>query len=256
MALIAYVDESGDPGLTGSRTYVLACVFLDLDHWPEAFDRMISFRRWLRVRFGIPIRAEIKANYLLRNAGPFRTLGLSERARKAIYRQHLRLHGKIGLNTFAVLIRKPELEIKLPGANPRDTAWDYMLQRLERLTTKSNQTLVLTHDEGENAIIRRLARKARRAGTAGSAFGTGQLTVPFRLLADDPVPKQSVQSYFLQMADLAAFAAYRHLYASPHPKPMVAASFWDQIGEAALFTPVNSVRGGPTAIVAWPDAGI
>jgi hypothetical protein len=38
--LLAYVDESGDPGKRqgATRTYTLGCVLVDADQWPRAFD--------------------------------------------------------------------------------------------------------------------------------------------------------------------------------------------------------------------------
>jgi hypothetical protein len=119
--LIAYVDESGDPGITGSGTYVLACVLIEADAWPDAFDKLIGFRRWVKRQFGVPVREEIKANYLIRNGGPFRRLKVSERARRDIYRQHLRLIAKLPARAFAVVIRKAELHAARPGDNPRDS---------------------------------------------------------------------------------------------------------------------------------------
>ena len=77
--LLAYVDESGNTGAIasgGSLTFSLGCVLLDADQWPDAFDQLLNFRRRLRSTYGLPMRAEIKANYLLRNNGPFRKLGL------------------------------------------------------------------------------------------------------------------------------------------------------------------------------------
>jgi hypothetical protein len=62
--------------------------------WRNSFDRLISYWRHLRRPFGLPVRAEMKANFLLRNGGPFRKLALSESARFAIYRQTMRLHPK------------------------------------------------------------------------------------------------------------------------------------------------------------------
>ncbi len=44
----AYIDESGDSGAGGSRTYVLACVLVEGGTWPNRFDRVIDFRRHLR----------------------------------------------------------------------------------------------------------------------------------------------------------------------------------------------------------------
>jgi len=214
---LAYVDESGDPTGT-SKTYSLGCVLVPGDAWPETFDRLISYRRFLRERFGVPVRAELRANDLLRNKGAFETLALPEGMRHVIYRQTLRMHPKIGLKTFAVVIRKKELAERDAALNARDVAWDYLLQRLRQVSVHpppGPTTILLAHDEGEGPIVRKLARRARRAGTAGSAFGTGSLSVPFSKLVDDPVPKNSAQSYFIQLADLAAYAAFRRLYPPP-----------------------------------------
>jgi hypothetical protein len=77
------------------------------------------------------MRAEVKANYLLQNGGAFRELALSEHA-------------------FAIVIRK-EL---LTTGDPHDLAWTFLLQRLERLTTKRAAQIVLFHDEGDNMRVR------------------------------------------------------------------------------------------------------
>lgn len=251
--LIAYVDESGNTG--SSLTYTLGCVLVEAEVWPETFDNLISFRRFLRARFQVPVRAEMKANYLLRNEGPFKALALPEAQRRIIYRQTMRLHAKIGLRTFAVVVRKKEMVEHDSALNARDVAWDYMLQRLRNQTVKpplGPTTLLLIHDEGEQATIRKLARKARRAGTAGSQFGTGYLKIPFAKLVDDPVSRDSRHSYFIQMADMAAYAAFRRLYPPP-PRlvQIVPQSTWDELGDAR-FDPVAASKD-PPGIVHWPE---
>jgi hypothetical protein len=188
---LAYVDESGNIGLPGSRTYTLGCLFLDADEWPDTFDDMIEFRRTLRDTYGVPVRAELKANYLLRGKGPLWPLRLSEAQRYEIYREMLRVQAGLGFQTYAIVINKQELADRGRGENPREVAWEFLLQRLERLTTTTAATAMLIHDEGEGAAVRKIARKARRAGSAGSAFGTGHLTRPARLLVDDPVSRDS-----------------------------------------------------------------
>jgi len=132
--LLAYVDESGDDGQErGSHTYALSCVMVDASAWTSTFDQLIAYRRWIRDRFGIPVRAEIKANYLLRNGGPLRDKPLGERARFALYRSFLRLQPKLGLNVFAVVVDKKKATEKFSGSRPAsDIAWAYLLQRLER----------------------------------------------------------------------------------------------------------------------------
>jgi hypothetical protein len=247
--IFAYVDESGDPGTNGSHTYALGCVMVDHDDWLNRFDRLIGYRRHIRKLFGIPVRAELKANYLIRNRGPhFSHNPLSERARYAVYRQTMRLQNKLDLKCFAVVIDKAKAAERYPGRPPQEIAWEWLLQRLERRSHYESDHVLLVHDEGDQATIRKLARKTRRVGTAGSAFGTGTLSVPFERLIDDPVPRDSTQSYFLQLADLCAYAAFRRLNPPPQkPRLIVPQGTWDELG-AARFTAVNS-GASPLAIV-------
>lgn len=245
----AYIDESGDSGMGGSRTFALGCVLVDGDVWPDRFDRLIDFRRHLRDLYGIPVRAEIKANHLLRNGGAFRPLGLSETARYGVYRQCMRLHPKLGFKTFAIVVDKATAAASYPGRPVDDVAWERLLQRLERFATYGNEVVLVVHDEGNALAIRKLARKSRRAGSAGSMGGGGVLRRPFNRLLDDPVARDSKQSYFLQLADLAAYAAFRRHYPPPVRRvQIVPQTMWDELGGAA-FAPANMYSGGPPGIV-------
>jgi Protein of unknown function (DUF3800) len=252
---LAYIDESGSDGLVtagGSMTFTLGCVMIDAERWPDVFDDMIDYRRYLRDQFKIPVRAELKANYLLRNGGPLRPLQLSESARFSVYRGLMRLQAKLELKSFAVVIRKDVMESRSLAQNPRHVAWEYLIQRLERFTTKERTQVVVFHDEGEGGIARALVRKARRAGSAGSAFGTGALKRPARLILDDPVSRKSHESYFLQLADLDAYAAFRHYYPPPTRRVnIVPQGMWDELG-TARFGAVNQFSGGTPGIVVWP----
>lgn len=255
---IAYVDESGDDGSKprSSTTYALGCVVIESSQWASTFDEMIGFRRHVAQAYGVPVRAEIKANYLLRNGGQLRQRPLSERARFKLYRAHMRIQDKLGMKAFAVVIDKAQAAARIEQRRASsDIAWEYLLQRLER-SFRSSEVL-LVHDEGDPLTIRKRARKARRAGTAGSAFGTGLLRMPFRNLLDDPVSRDSRQSYFLQLADLDAYAAFRCLHPSPqrrdHRISIVPAQMWNYLGSAHMTVVRNTAKyPGPPAIVPWP----
>lgn len=253
--ILAYVDESGDDGAKpgASFTYSLGCVLVESRAWASTFDSLITFRRFVSASFGVPVRAEIKANFLLHNGGPLRARPLSERARFKLYRTHMRIQDKLDLRAFAVVIDKAAAVEKFEGKRvASDIAWEYLLQRLER--TYRTTEVLLIHDEGDGITIRKRARKARRAGTAGSAFGTGLLTVPFRNLLDDPVSRVSGQSYFLQLADLNAYAAFRRLQPPPENRGrVVPARMWDFLRDAHLTVVRNTAQyGGPPAIVPGP----
>ncbi|HEY2181328.1 MAG TPA: DUF3800 domain-containing protein [Solirubrobacteraceae bacterium] len=250
---VAYVDESGDDGERGSRSYALGCVVIESHDWAATFDGLIKFRRYVAGTFGVPVRSEIKANYLLRNGGPLRRRPLSERARFKLYRAHLRIQDKLGMQAFAVVIDKAEARDRIGTKRASsDVAWEYMLQRLERSFRRSE--VLVVHDEGDALTIRKRCRKARRAGSAGSAFGTGMLNVPFRNLLDDPVSRVSQQSYFLQLADLNAYAAFRRLHPPPPDRgKVVPERMWDFLDGAHMTVVRNTDRyPGPPAIVPWP----
>lgn len=57
--------------------------------WNGSFDDLVAMRRRLKSSFGIPVRAEMKANYLIRNSGPFTKLDIAPGQRSLIYRAHL-----------------------------------------------------------------------------------------------------------------------------------------------------------------------
>jgi hypothetical protein len=182
-------------------------------------------------------------------------VGLGDQQRRAIYYQHLRLASKIDLEVFAVVVQKEKINDR--SRNPRDIAWEFLLQRLERTSSTRGTPIVLMHDEGDTAAIRKLARKSRRIATAGSRFGTGRLNVPFSLLIDDPTPRDSAQSYFIQLADLCAYAAFRRVHPPPPRRGAVCPQqTWDELG-TAIFGDANALArstgtGDPVGIVIWP----
>lgn len=250
--LLAYIDESGNTGQPangGSLTYTLGCVLLDADDWPANFNELLDFRRRVREKFGIHMRAEIKANYLLRSNGDLRKYGLAPDARRIIYRAHLRELRRIQARAFAVVVDK--------RTNWRSTdvtfdlAWEGLLQRLERTSSSENATFMVIHDEGENDAVRSWVRRSRRYLTAGNAYGGGGTTNPARLLVDDPVPRQSQHSYLIQLADLIAYAAFRSVVAPSAALSVVCPqSTWTEIGPAT-HAAVNRLmpRAAPGIVV-------
>lgn len=244
VTLMAYVDESGDTGavsLSGSSScYALGCVLIELDDWAAAFDRFVTFRRGLRSSLGIPLRQELKANYLIRNSGGLRKLNLSPSQRQYVYREHLRFISQLPARAFAVVTDKKKAGIS--GSACFDMTWEMLLQRFERTCTNENKTLLISHDEGDNDSVRRHVRKARRHLTAGSMLGGGSLHFNADKILDDPVPRASQHSYFIQMADLVAYAGWRsYMKPSKGVAQIVPQSSWSHIG-GAVHSAVNRRR--------------
>ena len=61
-----------------------------------------------------------------------------------------------------------------------------------------------------------------------------------------------MQSYFLQMADLNAYAAFRRIFPAPaRPIQIVPSTMWDELG-AALLVDANYFAGGVPGLVKYP----
>jgi hypothetical protein len=249
--LLAYVDESGnsgDPLRGATATYTLGCLLMDADAWPDAFDRFVDFRRRLGRQFGIRMRDEVKANYLLHDKGDLRALALSRGQRREIYERHMRLAEHLPAQAFAIVIVKARHRADGPDGIVR-RSWTYLAQRLEHACRENSDTLMIIHDEGENDEVRRVLRRARRVMWAGSVHDHDPryLRLPRLRLVDDPVPRKSHHSYFTQMADLVAYAGYRHAI-PPREGAVCPQAMWGTLGQA-IRREVNSLAGKSDGVV-------
>ncbi len=252
---IVYVDETGDPSghpaTGGSREYALGVVVVDADSWKDAFDGLIELRRDIRRVHKIGVTREIKASALVRLDGPLKGMKLSSSQRQQIYRWHMRKLEAIGVKAFAVWVDK---RTHTNLADVRETVWNMLFQRLER--TYRGEPVVIIHDEGEEATIRKYARRARRYLTAGSLTGTGGFRVNFERLVDDPVSRRSHEALFIQCADLVAYAAAKAMIAGgARANRVCPPTMWNTLGTACLAAVNGQARRSnpalPPGIAVW-----
>lgn len=246
--LIAYIDESGDAGFLGSPSthFALGAVLVHSDKWLVALDENIKFRRGIRDSYGVKMSTELKAQYLLRG-NP--SLGrLSERDRLAIYRRAMEfLANAEWARVFAVVLEKDKVK-KRESTFALDQSWTFTVQRLQNWSRSENTETMILHDEGTNTLFRRTLRKMRRHHRAGSFFYPGTtISAEANLLIEDTTPRNSRDSYFIQLADLVAYAAIRKVF----PTKRFGATAWDLLGPSRIKE-VSKLRGGPYGIVKWP----
>lgn len=246
--LLAYFDESGDSGFDNSPTaaFVLCGLLINDKNWLSALDSTVAFRRYLRDNFRIHPRTELKATWLIHNKGDIRESGLTFRSRMAVYKAAMRFQRKSGyFKTFAVLIEKSL--IKKRPTDVREVAWRYAIQRLERYGVSLGENLQVFPDDGHGEFIKKKVREMRRFNYVPSAFGTRALKRNAENIVEDSSDRNSRESYFIQLADLNAYAAFRRV----HPGPNFSGTIWDEL-DSTRISEVNRLRGGPEGIVVWP----
>ena len=245
----AYFDESGDTGYEKSptRTFTLSCILVQDKDWLSALDQSLAFRRFLKEKFHIGVRAELKATSLIHNKADIKAAGLSFPARMNAYKAALRFQRKVKLFTiFSILVDKEKIKAR-SKIEPRDIAWEFAIQRLERFGTAAKDNIHVIPDDGHSDFIKKRIRLMRRFSPVPSAFGAGSLVRKAENIIEDPSPRNSRESYFIQFCDLNAYASFRKVF----PGPQFGEDFWEELGDARLRD-VNKLRPGPPGIVVWP----
>jgi hypothetical protein len=240
----AYIDETGDTGAAaqgGSTTYTLGCVLVPMLQWTDTLDYFVNLRRNLKTTYGLLMRQEVKANHLVGVKKVYTDLGLGDGQVRDIYRRHVDATVGFASGVGAVVIHKSE--IINPKIDVFGTAWEYLLTRLRKRTESARQPIVIVHDEGDADRIRKHVRRFRRRNWQGSAYGAAPL------LVEDPVPRHSHHSYFIQLADLIAYAASRHAVPATGKTTRICdATMWDRL--APVQIKAVSARGD--GIYKWP----
>jgi len=251
---LVYIDESGDPGLPKANAstrnaYTIAVVIIKDTDWLTTLDEIKKFRKYLYNSFNISQSAELKASYLIHGNGTLRKYKLSQEARLNIYRMMLKLEQKVGtIQTWAIVYDKNLWENKYPHKSVFDVAWQNTIERLERFTINENDTCIMFPDEGNDKRIRYLLRKMRRFSRPNVKY---PVKTPLKRNAtkiiEDPNFRRSEDSYFIQLADINAYAAMHHIF----PKKWFGKNNWDYLGDCR-YKDVNKLTGGPEGIAVKP----
>ena len=94
-----------------------------------------------------------------------------------------------------------------------DAALKFNVQRIEN-TIKASQPgtkFIIIIDEGRVGIMQRTTRRIQKVNFIPSKNGTGAYRQEIDLLLEDPLPKDSRQSYFIQFCDFVSFISYLRL---------------------------------------------
>lgn len=252
-----YVDESYD-----SEKFCLSALGILHSRWKECFAMMRNQRVQLKQTHGILLSKEIHARDFVAGRGRVGPQTITKWQRSRIFLEVLRLAGSLPKATLLNIC------IDVKGADPQLTAWDRLMNRIERMMVDFEQSehrrrnelnqkvaavltkddadeiarrlnayaprAIIVSDEGRDLEITRALRKMHAFNPIPSQFGawqTGGRTTSITIdhVLEDPVFKESHRSYFLQLVDCIAFALLKR---EVPPTPNVT-----KYGLATMFQP-------------------
>lgn len=207
-----YVDESYD-----AKKFCLSAVSLRYGDWHRSFKAVQAHRRALKQKYGLYIRREIHARELVAGRGRVAEHLIGKHDRARIF------HGLLTLIASLphVWIFNVCLDVN-PNEDVQIKAWDRLLNRIERTMLELEKRFVVRlpaalrpramifADEGKETHITRAFRKRAVFNPVPSQYGgwaEGMTkNIPIERIIEDPIFKQSHQSFLIQLADCAAFA--------------------------------------------------
>jgi len=167
----------------------------------------------LRDKFGLPVKWEIHTTHLLLNKKPYIALPLPASKRVRIIDLCCELIASLNLKIVNTVIVKPRIQNS--DYEVLDTALKYSVQRVENDLEPSlhpeNNFMIIT-DRGRVEKMRRTTRRIQRYNPIPSIFSTGVYQQEIQSLIEDRLPKDSRESYFIQLADMVAYIVYLRDY--------------------------------------------
>lgn len=217
---LMYVDESGDCGTPSdgspSRYFCLSGVVVHELRWTDTILELTQFRHWLRRRFGVFLEAELHASDMI--SKPSRCHVTLQNLRKferlAILRQFA--DKLTTLNDLRVINVVVDKHGKAPNKDEVFRwAWYSLFQRFENTIRRRNfpgpanprERGMIFPDNTDGGKLKRFLSRMRSTNQLKVKHPGGHMIInqPLRVLIEDPVMRDSRESYLIQAADCAAF---------------------------------------------------
>jgi hypothetical protein len=204
-----YVDESGDGGLVNSPTshFALSGLVIHESRWRDFVALIVAFRKTLREVYDLPLRSELHASHLIKSPP---IAGMQRHIRLAILRNFIDELAKIDfISVTNVVVAK---DGKPDGYDVFANAWQALFQRFENTLKYGNFPgahrndfgIVLT-DATDGRKLQRLVRRMAVHNPVPNMLGLGYRDLPLLRIIEDPHPKDSKDSYFIQACDTCAY---------------------------------------------------
>ncbi len=216
---LMYVDESGDPGLSGSpvQYFILSGMVIHELRWSTYFEQLVNFRRRMKATYGLRLSDEIHAYEMINRPGDL--VSIKRYNRLAILRHYAdELAAMADLNIINVVIDKTG---KLADYDVFGMAWKVLFQRFENTMSHRNfrgpanpdERGMIVTDVTDAKKVRQLLRQMRRYNPVPSQpqFSLGYRDLRVTNIIEDPSHRDSAHSYFIQSVNVVAYLLYQQL---------------------------------------------
>jgi hypothetical protein len=238
---LMYVDESGDPGVAGSGSgfYILTGLIIHELSWQSALDDLVVFRKSIRDRYGWKLRTELHAQEMV-NGRVSGNDGIQRNKRFLILRSLLDWIGaRNDIGIITVVVEKAGYETP---TEVFETGWKYLIQRFENTLQHRNSPGpqnaedrgIVIPDNTNGEALRKLLRKMRRYNPVPSAFGPSARNTPIRTIIEDPMLRDSRDSFFIQLADVCAYFARQSFQPNKIVKKQGARHYYGRLEPAII----------------------
>lgn len=172
------------------------------------YEDIVRFRKQLKTDFGLPIKLELHAKHFLLNKEPYRQFNFNDDDRMFIIELFCELISMLAIKIINVVINKKV--IYSGNYSVLDRALTYSIQRIENdlLQTEPDSRFMIITDTGRVGKMRKTARKIQKINFIPSKFNPYPYRKEIKLLIEDPLPKDSKESYFIQICDLVGCIIY------------------------------------------------
>ncbi len=213
---VFYIDESGDRDV-----FVMTAVAIPFLRkvdgtwtlvWEDHFENIRDWRRRMSRRHRIPVKKELHGNKLASGRGRY-FMGKHQFPRPRAVSVYRSILGDLGfLPDGSITTVVGDRNAKLYGHTKLEAVLLALFQRMQRTCVATNRQGMVFFDQGHGEY-RTLYRKARRYLPTGSAYGAWSdgrrsRNVPLDNFTKDGNMEDSKHSFFIQLADLLAYAAF------------------------------------------------
>lgn len=208
---LAYFDETGDDGYPkySSELFVLTSLYMHESVWKDNYNKIHCFRQELKIKYNFPVKLEFHTKQFLTDKNPYRSFNWGHSEKRKIIYDYFELISSLDVKIINVVINK--LNIQSPNYDILDRALTYNVQRIENDLAKShnNARFLIITDEGRVGKMRKITRRVQAFNYIPSKYNKGcYYRQEIQRLIEDPLPKQSSESYFIQIADLISYIVY------------------------------------------------